>query len=220
MRFVHILQNYVGSFTRFESNPTDIDIRFFYLHNVTKNSFHIKKKSIDSDKILDIDYWEIETVLNEILNGGDCAPFLFNTITSPKYSDPLEIGNELIENRQRLIGKELIDGSLKYIDRKLLLANGEFPLPNNKTATPHKQIYYACSDLIELYLNLTNEIHYPIKLEKNILDIKNGIISHNDSIEILYDIRSKVVGLNINNKPDLKWGNEFIQNCYKYYNGL
>jgi hypothetical protein len=220
MRFVHILQNYVGSATRFDSNPGDIDIRLFYLHPLTKNSFHIKNRDKNSNKILDIDYWETELALNEILKGGDCAPFLFNTITSPKYIDPLDIGIELIENKNRLIGKPLIDGTLKYVERKLLLANGEFPLPQNKTATTYKQVYYACSDLMELYYNLTNNLSYPLKLDKNILDIKENKINHKESIEILDDIKLKILSLNINNNPDSKWCGEFIQKCYKYYDGL
>lgn len=220
MRFFHILQNYVGSTTRFESTPSDIDVRFFYLHKTTKNTFHISKKSSDSDKMLDIDYWETELALNQILNGEDCAPFLFNTLTSPIFNTPTELGEELINNRERLIGRPLIDGTIKYLDRKLALANGKYPLPPNKTATTYKQVYYACSDLMELYYNLTNNLSYPLKLDKNILDIKENKINHKESIEILDDIKLKILSLNINNTPDSKWCGEFIQKCYKYYDGL
>ena len=167
MRFVHILQNYVGSVTRFESTPSDIDVRFFFLHENIKNSFHIQKKDIEPGKIYDIDYWETELALNQILNGGDCAPFLFNTLTSPTYTTPTEFGAELIKNKERFIGRPLIEGTLKYLERKLSLANGEFPLPENKTATTYKQVYYACSDLMELYYNLTNNLSYPVKIGKN-----------------------------------------------------
>lgn len=218
MRFIYILQNYVGSTTRFESNPSDIDIRFFYLHKTTKNTFHIPKKSFNSDKILDIDYWETESALNQILNGEDCSPFLFNSLTSPKYLDPSELGIELIENRERLIGRPLIDGTIKYMERKLSLANGEYPLPPNKTATTYKQVYYACSDLMELYYNLTNNLSYPVKIGKNILDIKENKITHNESIEILDDIKLKVLSLGIKNKPDFEWSKNFIKKCYSHYN--
>jgi predicted nucleotidyltransferase len=218
MRFIHILQNYVGSVTRFESTPSDIDVRFFFLSNKAKLNFHIRKYSEEFKKELDIDYWEISKVMNQILNGDDCSPFLFNTINSPKYVEPSELGLELIENRERLIGRPLIDGAIKYSERKLSLANGEFPLPENKTTVPHKQLYYACSDLMELYYSLSNDLVYPIKIEKNILDIKENKISHKGSIEILDDVKLKLLSLGINNKPDLEWGNKFIEDCYKQYN--
>lgn len=220
MRFIHIIQNYVGSTTRFESSPSDIDIRFFYLHKITKSSFHINKKSLDSDKMLDIDYWETETALNQILKGEDCAPFLFNSLTTPKYSDPSELGIELMENKERLIGRPLIDGTIKYMERKLSLANGTYPLPKNKTATSYKQVYYACSDLMELYYNLSNNLSYPLKLDKNILDIKENKITHKESLEILDDIKLKVLSLGINNNPDLQWGKEFIKKCYNHYDTI
>jgi hypothetical protein len=66
--------------------------------------------------MLDIDYWETETALNQILKGEDCAPFLFNSLTTPKYSDPSELGIELMENKERLIGRPLIDGTIKYME--------------------------------------------------------------------------------------------------------
>jgi len=218
MNFIHILQNYVGSVTRFESTPSDVDVRFFFLHEKVKNSFHIQKKGIEPGKIYDIDYWETELALNQILNGEDCAPFLFNTLTTPIYITPTELGIELIENRERFIGRPLIDGTLKYLDRKLSLSNGEFPLPNNKTATTYKQVYYACSDLMELYYNLNNDLSYPLKIDKNILDIKENKITHNESIEILEDIKLKVLSLGINNKPDFEWSNKFVKKCYLHYN--
>lgn len=220
MRFIHILQNYVGSTTRFESSPNDIDIRFFYLHKTTKSTFHVSKKSLDSDKMLDIDYWETELALKQILNGEDCAPFLFNSLTTPKYLDPSELGIELIENRERLIGRPLIDGTIKYVERKLSLANGEYPLPPNKTATTYKQVYYACSDLMELYYNLSNNLSYPLRLDKNILDIKENRISHKESVEILDDIKLKVLSLSINNKPDFEWSDKFVKKCYSHYDTL
>ena len=220
MRLIYILQNYTGSITKYESTPSDIDVRVFFLNNNVKINYHIKKYNEKLKKDLDIDYWEISTALKQILNGDDCSPFLYNSINSPKYNESSELGLELIENRGRLIGLPLINGAIKYSERKLSLANGEFPLPDNKTATPHKQIYYACSDLMELYYGLTNNLQYPLKMDKNILDIKENNISHKDSIEILNDIKLKLLGLGINNKPDLEWGDNFIKKCYEYYNGL
>jgi hypothetical protein len=209
MRFIYILQNYTGSVTRFNSLPSDVDIRFFYLHENMKHNYHIQKNN------LDIDYWETETALNQILMGEDCAPFLFNSLTSPKYKEPLELGLELMKNKEKLIGKPLIDGSIKYAERKLSLANGEYPLPEGKTVTPYKQIYYACSDLMELYHNLTNDLSYPLNLDNNILDIKENKITHKESIEILDEIKLKLISLGINNKPDFKWKDKFIKKCYK-----
>lgn len=220
MRFIHILQNYVGSTTRFEFQPSDIDIRFFYLHKTTKTNFHILKKSLNSNQILDINYWETETVLNQILKGEDCSPFLYNSLTSPKYLDPSELGIELMENRERLIGRPLIDGTIKYMERKLSLSNGTYPLPENKTATTYKQVYYACSDLMELYYNLSNNLSYPLKLDKNILDIKENKITYKESLEILEDIKLKVLSLGINTNPDLEWGKKFIKKCYNHYDTI
>jgi hypothetical protein len=220
MRFIHILQNYTGSITRFDSSPNDIDIRFFYLHKKIKNSFHVRKKNTDSEMMLDIDYWETEEALNQILEGEDCAPFLFNTLSCPEYIKPLNFGLNLIENRKRLIGKPLIDGAIKYADRKLSLANGSFPLPNNKTATKYKQMYYACSDLMELYYNLTNDLSYPLKFNNDILEIKQNKITYNESLEILSEIKLKLLDLKIKNKPDFDWSNRFVKDCYSHYDEL
>ena len=217
MRFEYIIQNYVGSVTRFQSSVNDIDVRAFFINNNAKYNFHTKKYNEELKNIVDTDRWEISLVLKQILNGEDCSPFLFNTITSPIYKDATELGIELIQNKDRLIGKPLIDGAIKYSERKVALANGTYPLPENKSSTPHKQIYYACSDLIELYYGLNNDLTYPLQLEKNILDIKENNICYNESIEILEDIKLKLLSLKINNTPDIKWGEKFVKDCYEQY---
>lgn len=218
MRFEYIIQNYVGSITRTDLLTNDIDIRSFYLNKKAKFNFHIKKYNKELKKIVDIDKWEISLVIDQILEGKDCSPFLFNTITSTIYKSPTELGLELINNKYRLIGKPLINGALKYSERKVGLANGDYPLPENKTSLSHKQLYYACSDLTELYYGLTDNLEYPLKLNKNILDIKENKISYNDSIDILEDIKLKLLNLKINNAPDIEWGEKFIKNCYEHYN--
>jgi predicted nucleotidyltransferase len=217
MKFEYILQNYVGSTTRFQSSVNDIDVRFFFVNNKSKFNFHTKKYNEEFKKIIDTDRWEISVVLNQILNGEDCAPFLFNTITSPTYKSPTELGLELIKNKDRLIGKPLIDGAIKYSERKVSLANGTYPLPENKSSISHKQVYYACSDLIELYYGLSNNLEYPLKLGENILDIKENNITYNESIEILEDIKLRLLSLRINDTPDIKWCENFIKNCYNHY---
>jgi predicted nucleotidyltransferase len=217
MKFEYIIQNYVGSTTRFQSSVNDIDVRFFFINDKAKFNFHTKKYNDELKKTIDTDRWEISVVLNQILNGEDCAPFLFNTITSPIYKSPTELGLELIKNKDRLIGKPLIDGAIKYSQRKVSLANGTYPLPENKSSTSHKQVYYACSDLMELYHGLNNDLTYPLKLEKNIFDIKENNISYNESIEILEDIKLRLLSLSINDTPDIKWCENFIKNCYNHY---
>jgi hypothetical protein len=215
MKFINLLQNFVGSINKINSSPVDIDIRVFYL-NKNKTTFHIKK--IDEDNIpLDIDYWEISLVLEQITNGNEGAPFLYNTINSPNYRIPNELGLELIENKDKLIGKPLIDGSLKFCEKKLGLALNKFELPGGKIPVPHKQIYYACSDLLELYYNLTNNITYPFDVGVDILNIKENKMSLNDSIDILNTIKDKIVSLGINYEPDIEWRNNFIDKCYKFY---
>lgn len=220
MRFKYIIQNYVGSTTRFEASVNDIDIREFFLNSNAKLSFHVKKYNEVLGKIIDTDRWEISTALKQILTGEDCAPFLFNTITSPVYKEPTELGFKLINNKHRLIGKPLIDGAIKYSERKVSLANQTYPLPLGKTSVSHKQIYYACSDLIELHYALNGDLSYPLKLDKSILEIKENKICYKDSIEILEDIKTKLVNLKINNTPDIEWGENFIKDCYKNYNDL
>lgn len=220
MRFEYIIQSYVGSTTRLETSVNDIDTRSFFVNDKARLNFHIKKYNKELKKTIDNDRWEISRVLTQILTGEDCAPFLFNTITSPVYKEPTDLGLELIDNKYKLIGKPLIDGAIKYSERKVSLANGTYLLPENKRAVSHKQIYYACSDLTELYYALNNDLAYPLKLEKSILDIKENKISYDESIEVLEDIKTKVLNLKINNAPDIKWGEKFVKDCYKNYNYL
>jgi hypothetical protein len=217
MKFIPILENYVGSTTRFELSPNDIDIRVFYLNKNFNGNFHIPKKCLKTKSILDVDYWEIKQVIKQITEGLDCAPFLYNTITSPSYEKPSEIAIELIQNKEKLICKKLIDGALKYTERKIFMANGNCETPKNESETIFKHIYYACSDLTELYYNLINDLNYPLKMDNEILKIKQNHKTYKESIDILEDIKKKVVNLKINNEPDYEWINQFVKKCYINY---
>lgn len=217
MRFISILENYVGSSTRFEFSPNDIDIRIFYINNNFNGNFHIPKKCLKTKDILDVDYWEINQVIKQITEGLDCAPFLYNTISSPNYKNPSEYGSLLIQNKEKLIGKSLIDGTLKYVERKIFMANGNYKTPKNESKIIFKHLYYACSDLTELYYNLTNDLNYPLIINNDILKIKQNCKTYSESIDILEDIKKKVLNLRIKNEPDFVWLNLFLKNCYDNY---
>jgi len=217
MRFIPILENYVGSKTRMGFSPNDIDVRIFYLNKNFEGNFHISKKCIKTENILDVDYWEIKQVIKQITEGFDCAAFLYNTISSPNYNNPSEHGLVLIENKEKLIGKSLIDGTLKYVERKIFMANGNHETPKTKSEIIFKHIYYACSDLTELYYNLINDLNYPLKINDDVLKIKQNSKTYKESIDILEDIKKKIIDLKIKNNPDYAWTNQFVKNCYSDY---
>lgn len=217
MRFIPILENYVGSSTRFEFSPNDTDIRIFYMNKNFNGNFHLFKKCIKTKNMLDVDYWEINRVIEQITEGFDCSPFLYNTITSPNYNLPLEIAFDLIKNRERLASKKLIFGALKYAERKIFMSNDNNISIKKESKVNFKHLYYACSDLTELYLNLTNNLNYPIKMDNEIFKIKQNGKTYNESIEILEDIKKKLNDLKIKNEPDYEWANEFVKKCYLTY---
>ena len=45
-------------------------------------------------------------------------------------------------------------------------------------------------------------------------------ITYKESLEILEDIKLKVLSLGINNNPDLEWGKKFIKKCYNHYDTI
>jgi len=210
MLIVPVLKKIVGSSTKKIPNSNDLDVRIFHLNGNSKNEFHISKKD-KVNNIIDYNYWALQTALLDIVNGGPNV-FLFNTLYSPDYEPPSAIGLELMENKERFIGNNIIKSGLKFIEKKMNLIKD----PSKQVIT-HKHLYYICSDLSETINIINGIIEYPMELDNKILMIHDGLLGMKESLEVVEDIKNKFLNLKLNNPPDVDWVKNFITKSYELY---
>lgn len=211
----NILWKFVGSYSKKGIDYNDIDIRTFYLTNYAKRDFHDRVFDKKTNKIIDFDYWELELALKNIIEGKPNI-FLYNTLFCDDYRTIDYYGKKLVENHDKLHGKNLIESAVSYIDKKLLMVElGDF---YNQSISAHKTIYYACSDVSELLWNMDGNYGIKMELSKDILDIKNEKMTIYDAIIFVTELKQKVLSLNITNDPDIEWVDNYIKEVYSDYN--
>ncbi len=96
-----ILWKYVGSYANKNSNYNDIDVRTFYLTKYAKRDFHDRIYDKITGKLVDIDYWELELALKNIIDGKPNI-FLYNTLFCEDYKPIDFYGKKLVENHDRI----------------------------------------------------------------------------------------------------------------------
>jgi hypothetical protein len=209
-----IFWKYVGSYSKKNMEYNDIDVRTFYLTNYAKRDFHDRIYDKKTNKIIDIDYWELGLALENIIN-GEPNIFLYNTLFCEDYKPIDYYGKKLVENHDKLYGKNLIDSAINYIDKKLNMVK------TNSLYSPlvssHKTIYYACADVSELLWNLSGNCGIKMELSKDIVDIKNERMPLEDAIYFATEVKREVLKLNISNNPDYEWVDNYIKEVYSEY---
>lgn len=209
-----VLWKYVGSYSRKNIEYNDIDVRTFYLTNYAKRDFHDRIYDKKTNKIIDIDYWELGLALENIIN-GEPSIFLYNTLFCEDYKPIDYYGKKLIENHDKLCGKNLIDSAINYIDKKLDMVKTN--LLYSPLVSSHKTIYYACADVSELLWNLDGNYGNKMELSNDILDIKNEKMPLIDAMIFVNELKEKVSDIKIFDKPDKQWVNEYIEEVYYEY---
>lgn len=209
-----IFWKYVGSYSRKNMEHNDIDIRTFYLTNYAKRDFHDRIYDNKINKIIDIDYWELGLALENIINGKPSI-FLYNTLFCEDYKPIDHNGKKLIENHDKLYGKNLIDSAINYIDKKLKMVETNFLY--SPLVSSHKTIYYACTDVNELLWNLNGNYGIKMELSKDILDIKNEKMVLEDAIIFVNELKKEISSLNITNEPNREWVDNYIKEVYSEY---
>ena len=204
-----IFETIVGSRTKLGVTVGDFDIRGFY---IDPNIFHplkpIRKfewrtKEKQGGDLYDYDCWEICYAFRQILRGHNSSPLLASCLWSPvKYSS--ELGQELIDNRHKVLNPNLKKGTLSFCDRK---AN------SYRRTGCSKYLYYACSDIIEAQeLLLTGNVNYPLDIPEEVLLMKQGL---NDDLQVYNRLRDQFSTLEVSYKPDIDWIADYTQRCYR-----
>jgi len=202
----------VGSRTKLGRTSGDIDLRGFC---VDFNIFHPTKaarkyewrtKQSIGGELIDTDYWELCYAIRQIVKGQNSSPVLLSCLWSP-LKESTELGKELIQNRSKLISKNIVAGTLKFCDRKAR-SKGKHP--------KHKYLYYACSDMLEINEILTTgDVKYPIKYPDYVLDLYHG---RTEDEKLYWDLRDKFTELKINQKADVNWAADFCKRAYTCHN--
>jgi len=209
-----IFWKYVGSYDKVRNGHRDLDIRTFYLTNYAKRNFHTKRDNKMFSKTIDFDYWELEMALLDIINGGRNI-YLYNTLFKEDYKPIDNFGKILVENYDKLQGKNLIESALKYIDwKKSQIEDRVF---KNNEISDHKILYYICKDLEEL-IWYTNENKTPYLMDNKIMELKQEKISLEEGYDMVEKVKEKILDLKIENKPNRRWVYDFISEVYEDYN--
>ncbi len=210
----NLFWKYVGSYTKKNIIPNDIDVRTFYLTKYAKRDFHDKILDKSTGKVYDFDYWELSMAIKDIIDGGSNI-FLYNTLFCDDYKTIDYFGKKLVDNFHKFHGQNLIESAINYIDKKIEMVYSN--LLYSRFVTPHKTIYYACTDVTELMWNLDGNYGNKMELSNDILDIKNEKMPLVDAIVFANELRKKVSDIKIFDKPDKKWANEYIEEVYYEY---
>lgn len=207
MQLQYNLLQIVGS-TKKLGYGNDIDYRGFTPKNVRWERHN--KMTNENGEICDYDSWGTRYVIKQISSGLNSCPLLYSCLFG-EYVYLDSYGQLLVDHRDAFRSKKLIDGCLRFCDRKI---------KQSKTSKQKhhvgKYIYYAISDISEqIEILKTNNCIYPLQLDylDLLIDLKN-----NKNIDQGYKKYNELVielkNINLPNKVDekkIKWLLEHLE---------
>lgn len=204
-----IFQAIVGSRTKLGTDSGDFDIRGFYVdYNIfhplkPSRKFEWRTKQREGSSLYDYDCWELCYAFRQIIKGHNSSPLLASCLWSP-MRETTELDQELIDNRHKILNKNLKQGTLKFCDRKAQMY---------KKTGQSKYLYYACSDIIEAEeLLKTGDVNYPLNIPDSVISMKSG---QDGDLQVYNTLREKFNLVSPDWEPDLEWIADFTQRCYR-----
>ena len=199
-----LFKSIVGSTAKLGIKTSDLDLRGFYVDSnifnplkpVRKFEWHRREDNYDLDGV------EILFAIKQIIKGCNSCPVFFNCLYSPIY-EVTDLGQELMDNRDKLISQNLISGTLKFCDRKAR---------SRGSHSKSKYLYYACSDMLEIWDILLRRQTYPLDLPQEVIDLYLG---KSEDEQVYRNIREDFSKIKVQQKPDIKWIEDFSKKAYK-----
>lgn len=195
-----ILEVECGSASRSNLLSEDRDFRRFVINPKFDGNFHFKSQGNEYD------VWEVRRAIKSMLYGGEDTPFLFNSFIC-KVSDVNEYGQRLLDMHRDFINVNMIWGVNQFINKKVSMAK--------QGISPEKQLYYAVTETLEFIDNVNGELTYPTEVSEDAINIKYGIMSFEDSLDVVHEARKKLNKLKITNEPDEKVVTSYINSMYE-----
>lgn len=199
----NILLQVVGS-TKKLGYGNDIDLRGFYNGGLLYER-HTKLNNTD------LDAWNLKFAIKCILRGLNSCPVLYSSLFGNNYVFIDSIGQNLINNRNKLRSSKLKSGTISYCDNKIKKSYNK----NNKLHTG-KYIYYAITDMFEMIeIIKTYDCVYPLSFNNDEINIIYNLKELNKDIEFGYkwynNLKSELLTLKIPEQGQIKW---FKENKY------
>lgn len=168
---------------------SDKDYRGFFLEG-PRFERHVKIDGVDYDM------WNKDYAVKQIQRGLNSCPLLYSCLFGSDYQVLTEEGQELIDKRDSFRSRKLIEGCLRFCDRKIKQSER----PNSKLSAG-KYVYYACSDMFEqIEILETGNCRYPLAFETdefNIIMNAKENIKVDEAREYYRHLRNKIQNIKI-----------------------
>lgn len=213
---IPLFESVVWSSIKLWTKSTDTDVRAFCVDPDRLWIFPSNKyERRPNHPEYDYDWWEVWYALRQIIRWDNSSPLLHSCLYSTEFKLMTDLGQELIDNKHKLVSDKLISWTVKFCDRKIKQS-----YRSNNKYHDWKYVYYAISDMLEQMEILSKwGIEYPLKWSD--IELCKWLKISNKRLNIWYrryeEIKEEFMKIKVDKTLDIERLKDRCKRCYLYY---